>query len=275
MCSLDVSSLFTNVPLEETLNICLDKLYSLSDPPALPRVVLRKLLEFATKKSHFLFDGKYYDQIDSVAMGSPLGPVLANIFMCDFEEKWLMNAKISPSFWNRYVDDTFTMFHNQDSANEFLHYLNGCHSNIKFTIEFEQNNAIPFLDILITRNQNSTFMTSIYRKKTFTGLYTKWDSFTPRKYKINLIRSLTYRYYRLCSSGSLLQSALHDLRKLLLQNGYPQGIINYHINDVLNKNRHQHSNPVSTVPKKDIIILLPYLGLQSNQVLCVQILLLC
>ena len=225
---------------------------TLTDPPALPRVVLRKLLEFATKKSHFLFDGKYYDQIDGVAMGSPLGSVLANIFMCDFEEKWLTNAKISPSFWNRYVDDTFTMFHNQDSANEFLHYLNGCHSNIKFTIEFEQNNAIPFLDILITRNQNSTFMTSIYRKKTFTGLYTKWDSFTPRKYKINLIRSLTYRYNRLCSSGSLLQSALHDLRKLLLQNGYPQGIINYHINDVLNKNRHQQSNPVSTVPKKDI-----------------------
>ena len=99
----------------------------------------------------------------------------------------------------------------------------------------------------------------------FTGLYTKWDSFTPRKYKINLIRSLTYRYNRLCSSGSLLQSALHDLRKLLLQNGYPQGIINYHINDVLNRSRHQQSNPVSTVPKKDIIILLPYLGRFTKQ----------
>ena len=79
---------------------------------------------------------------------------------------------------------------------------------------------------------------------------------------------LTYRYYRLCSSGSSLQSAaLNDLGKLLLQNGYPQGIINYHINDVLNKNRqHHHSNPVSTVSKKYIDILLPYLGLQSNQV---------
>ena len=67
----------------------LDKLYSLADPPALPRVVFRKLLEFATKKSHF-FDGKYYGQIDGVAMGSPLGPVLdlANILTCDFEEKW-------------------------------------------------------------------------------------------------------------------------------------------------------------------------------------------
>ena len=44
-------------------------------------------------------------------MGSPLGPVLANIFMCAFEEKWFMNAKISPSFWNQHADDTFTMFH--------------------------------------------------------------------------------------------------------------------------------------------------------------------
>ena len=173
-----------------------------------------------------------------------------------------MSAKISPLFWNRYVDGTFTMFHNKDSANEFLYYLNSCHSNINSI-------AIPFLDILVTRNQSNTFMTSIYRKKTFTGLYTKWDSFTPRKYKINLIRSLTYRYYRLCSSGSLLQSALNDLRKLLLQNGYPQGIINYHINDVLNKNRQRHHskcNPVCTVPKKDIVIILPYFGLQSNQV---------
>jgi hypothetical protein len=98
MCSFDVSSLFTNVPLDETVNICLNKLYSLSDPPKLPRSILQKLLEFATKKSHFLFDGRYYDQIDGVAMGSPLGPVLANIFMCHFEERWVINANNSPSF---------------------------------------------------------------------------------------------------------------------------------------------------------------------------------
>ena len=95
-------------------------LYSLADPPALPRVVLRKPLEFAIKKSHFLIDGKCFDQIDGVALGSPLAPVLANTFICDFEEKWLMKAKISPSFRNRYFHDMFTKFHNKYSANEFF-----------------------------------------------------------------------------------------------------------------------------------------------------------
>ena len=199
-------------------------------------------------------------------MGSPLGPVLANIFMCHFEERWVMNGKVRPSLWYRYVDDTFTMFDSKDTACEFLQYLNSRHHSVKFTIEFEQDNAIPFLDILVKRCPNNTFVTSIYRKKTFTGLYTKWDSFTPRKCKINLIRTLTYRCYRICSSASLLQSALHDLRKLLLQNGYPHGIITYNVNDVLNKNRNKPNSSVSTVPKKDIIILLPYLGLESNQI---------
>ena len=73
---------------------------------------------------------------------------------------------------------------------------------------------------------------------------------------------LTYRYLRLCSSGSLLQFFLNDPRELLLQNGYPQGIINYQINDVLNKARHQPNSPLST----DIVFLLPCLCLQRNQI---------
>ena len=211
MCSFDVSSLFTNVPLDETPQICFDKLYAPPDAPTLPRSVLKVLLEYATKKSHFIFDGQYYDQIDGVAMGSPLGPVLANIFMCHFEEKWVLSNNTRPSIWFRYVDDTFTLFDNINAANQFLHYLNSSHANIKFTVEFEENNTISFLDILIKRN-NHVFYTSVYQKKTFTGLYTKWDLFTPRKYKINLIRTLTFRCFRICWSPSLLSSSLDELR---------------------------------------------------------------
>ncbi|XP_068723463.1 uncharacterized protein [Montipora capricornis] len=155
MCSFDVCSLFTNVPLDETIEICLSKLYSLPDPPALPRHVLKTLLEFATKKSHFVFDGHYYDQIDGVAMGSPLGPVLANIFMCDFEQKWLANVDSRPSIWFRYVDDTFSLFDSEATAASFLHFLNTRHPNIKFTMELEENQEIPFLDVRIKRNLNN------------------------------------------------------------------------------------------------------------------------
>ena len=132
-------------------------------------------------------------------------------FLCVTEEKWIINSpRFHSTLWYRYVDDTFSMFDSKDSANEFLKYLNRHYNSIKFTIEFEQAEQIPFLDILVKRCPNNTFVTSIYCKKAFTGLYTKWDSFTPRKYKINPIRMLTYRCFRICSTASLLQSAVED-----------------------------------------------------------------
>ena len=78
------------------------------------------------------------------------------------------------------------------------------------------------------------------------------------------IRTLTYRCFRICSTASLLQSAIEDLKRLLLQNGYPQGIITFNINDVLNKNENKPNVPVATVPKNYVIVLLPYIGLHSN-----------
>ena len=115
--------------------------------------------------------------------------------MCDSEENWIINSpRFHPTLSYRCVDDTFSMFDSKDTAKEFLKYLKGRHNTIKLvTIEFEQAEEIPFLDILVKRCPNNTFVTSVYRNKTFTGLYTKWDSFTPRKYKANLDRTLIIR----------------------------------------------------------------------------------
>ena len=109
MCSFDVSSLFTNIPLDGTIQICLDKLYALPDPRTLPRLVSKVLLEVTTETSHFIFNGQYYDQINGVAMGSPLGPILANIVMCNYEEKWVLTNNARPCVWFCYVDDTSTL----------------------------------------------------------------------------------------------------------------------------------------------------------------------
>ena len=68
----------------------------------------------------------------------------------------------------------------------------------------------------------------------------------------------------ICSTASLLQFAVEDLKRLLLQSGYPQGILTFNINDVLNKNMNNPNGPFATVPQKDVIVLLPYIGLHSN-----------
>ena len=91
--SLDVDSLFTNIPFEETIDICVDNLYSDNEnPPNIPEHNFCNLLNKATKETFFMFHYKYYKQVDGVAMRSPLGPALANIFMCSFENKWLQDC---------------------------------------------------------------------------------------------------------------------------------------------------------------------------------------
>ena len=88
MASLDVDSLFTNITLEETISIFVDNLYNDSEnPPNITKQDFRNLFKIATKETFFMFNNKYHEQVDGAAMGSPLGPVLANIFMCSFESK--------------------------------------------------------------------------------------------------------------------------------------------------------------------------------------------
>ena len=107
MASLDVDSLFTNIPLNETIDICVDNLRSDNEnPPNIPKHDFRNLLNIATKESFFMFNNKYYKQVDGVAMGSPLGPALANIFMCSFESKWLRDC---PNDSNLYSIDVMSM----------------------------------------------------------------------------------------------------------------------------------------------------------------------
>ena len=109
---------------------------------------------------------------------------------------------------------------------------------------------ILFFDILVKCCPSNTFVSSIYQKKAFTRLYIKWESFTPLKYKVNLARMPTYRCFSVCSTTLLLQSAVKDLSKTCVENGYPHSITTFNIYDILSKNK--PNKPVVTVPKKDV-----------------------
>ena len=267
MASLDVDSLFTNIPLDETIDICVDNLHNDNEnPPNIPKHDFRNLLNIATKESFFMFNNKYYKQVDGVAMGSPLGPALANIFMCSFESKWLRDCPndFKPVFYRRYVDDIFALFSSPDHADKFKEYLSSKHPNINFSIEKEKDGCLPFLDVIILR-ENEKFVTNVYRKKTFSAVYTNFKSFIPETYKIGLIKSLLFRCFSLCSDFIKFHHEIDKLKSILYKNSYPRDLIDKCIKEFLDKIL-TPKPVVSTVPKKQLIITLPYLGKLSLQI---------
>ena len=266
MASFDVESLFSNIPLNETIDICVNTLYPKRNMKikGLTKNEFKNLLELATKESLILFDNKYYRQTDGVAMGSPLGPSLANIFLCHHEKYWLENCprQFSPEYYRRFVDDIFILFQDKDQVNKFDKYLNSRHIKMNFTNEVEDDLSLNFLDILIKKEQG--FITSIYRKPTYSGIYSHFKSYTPLIYKKGLINCLMYRIFHLCSNWSIIHDEIKSLKRYLLYNKYPLDFVDNSIRKVLEKLITKSKRTEAVCNKTELSLILPFLGKQSN-----------
>ena len=267
MVSYDVTSLFTQIPLKETINIILNKIFINGNKfHGLTKSEFKTLLELATNNSFFLFNEKYYKQIDGVAMGSPLGPTLANIFMCHYEKEWLEQCSSlhKPYFYRRYVDDTFVLFDDVNKANLFLNFLNSRHNNIKFTMEIQSDNSLSFLDSKITI-LDQQFHSSVFRKLTFTGLGSHFLSFAPFIYKINSIKTLVHRAYSVSSTYLAFHYDIKFLKQFFINNGYPALIFDKTLKNFLNSIYCRKPNSFD-VQKKKVYISMPYYGYISHKI---------
>ena len=264
MVSFDVQSLFTNIPLVETINIAADKYFSQESYRFFSLKSFSDLLTLAVKDIIFLFNSATYSQIEGIRMGNPLGPSFANIFLCYHENNWLENCPelFKPKFYRRYVDYLFLLFENPNQVTPFFNYLNSQHSNIKFTMEKEADNKLTFLDVSIVRSNNK-FSTCVYRKPTFTGLGLKYSSFIPCSFKHNLIGCLVDRCYKICSSYSYFHLELQKLRKYFSGNNFPQFLFDKSVSNYLDKI--YDKNHYLTCEKLKVYIKLPYLGLNSHK----------
>ena len=266
MASFDIESLFTNIPLRETIDICLDALFRHSDSVmGFTRPLLKKLLELSVLNSFFMFDGSFYQQIEGLGMGLPLGPTFANIFMCFYEKVWLSDCPphFKPIFYRRYIDDTFLLFRDKSHLPEFLNYLNAKHPNIKFTFECENNGTLSFLDTKISR-ENNNFVSSVYRKPTFTGLGLSFFSFCTFRFKINSIRTLLARAYAVSSNFTILHYEFVYLKDFFTKNGYPATLIDSVIKRFLSSKLDPCPLQYS-VSKQPFYVSLPYFGSQSEK----------
>ena len=199
--SYDVVSLFTNVPLNETIDIICDTIYNQNEKqkPPMPKSVFKRLLEIATG-GMFLFDGKLYKTIDGVTMGSPLGPTLANFILAHFENKLLQNTSIPlPALYLRYVDDIFCVFREGVDSKPFFEALNSLHINLKFTVE-NGDKCLSFLDTKVTlpSDESTDASINVFRKKTHTGLLLNFNAVCPKTWKCGLIFCLLNRAYNIC-----------------------------------------------------------------------------
>ena len=137
MGSLDVDSLFTNIPLEETIDICTNTLFeNMEKVEGLSKIEFKELLSLATKESYFIFNGKLYKQVDGLAVRSTLGPTLANAFLVHFGKNWLQNCSsdFKPHYYQWYVDDTFVLFTLPKYFDAFHNFLNGAYFDFIFMI---------------------------------------------------------------------------------------------------------------------------------------------
>ncbi|MGL4481483.1 MAG: reverse transcriptase domain-containing protein, partial [Lactococcus garvieae] len=256
MCSFDVSSLFTNVPLMETIDYICNYIDSSNVNIPLPTNALKELLIRCTWNVQFKFDGIIYRQIDGVAMGSPLGPLLSDIFMSSLENNYLKDSINSVLLYCRYIDDIFIIVNDMKDIPPLLDVFNSAHSSITFTMEPEKDRSFNFLDVLLSKRPDNSLKLSVYRKPTWTGQYTHFNSYVPLSQKRNLVRTLAYRARRICSNDTVEDELLHII-DILKNNGYPERFVSR------NMKTKSENNVILTANKKPIFINLPFKGDQA------------
>ena len=219
IASLDVESLFTNVPVDETIELIIQEVYHTEKTPLdIPENLLRQLLLLCTKEAPFRGpNGLLYKQIDGVAMGSPLGVLFANFYMGIIERRVLNDNTMRPHIYGRYIDDIFI----DVSEEQHLHKLQDAFqqtSCLRFTMEMNNNGSLPFLDVIVSATEGN-FITSVYTKKINIGTCLNAKSECPHRYMKSVIHAYVNRAFTHCSSWDLLHKELERITQLLVNNG--------------------------------------------------------
>ncbi|MCG8429652.1 MAG: hypothetical protein MJA29_00535, partial [Candidatus Omnitrophica bacterium] len=241
LVSFDVSALFTSIPVSSALQVINELFIDHMDNPeakylygksfesncsGLNKDEVMSLLDLVLNNCVFTFQNKFYKQLHGAAMGSPCSPVVANIYMEFFENKALSipNAPINTDWWYRYVDDCLTKI-KKGNQRVALDFLNSIDEHIKFTIE-EPNGegAIPFLDTH-PRPVKGKVECKVYRKPTHTDKYLDWNSNHPLSAKRAVVRALTDRAFKVCSTPEALNNEIEHLHTVLKYNNYPKWML--------------------------------------------------
>ncbi|XP_065893417.1 uncharacterized protein [Dysidea avara] len=195
LTSLDVSSLYTNIPTEEAIEIILKYLEEAETPQQPPLQLLREILNFILKYNCFTFCNLSFLQIQGVAMGTKMAPNFANLFMTNFEEKYILQQTTKPFLYRRYIDDIFLIWTDtSEKLKSLIDNINNNHPTIKVTSE-TSTGSINYLDLTITVKSNKLHTTTFF-KPTNTFSYLPGDSHHSNATKQGIFKGEVIRMLR-------------------------------------------------------------------------------
>ena len=174
-------------------------------------------------------------------------------------------------FFTRYVDDILVCIADEKTALEFKVFLETLHPNLKFKIELEENNCLPFLDILICKEE-SRIVTKVYRKPSHSGVLTHYRSYVPFRFKLNMINTLLDRAYKICSTWETVVDEFQKLSDMLNKNGYNKDFVSNYVGKFLDKKFNMRNivdnqeDPANRANPRKVYCRLPYLEGTSSKV---------
>ena len=227
--TIDVKSLYLNIPHNEGIQAVLNVLYYNNKDSHLipiPTGTMKDLLKIVLTQNYFQFSHEMFHQIQGTAMGTKMAPAYANIFMAELENKLLDHYPIQPIVWKIYIDDVLCIWPgNKEDLDKFIRYLNRSHPSIKFTYECS-NHTVDFLDLTIFKGDrykhNYTLDIKPFFKKTNKFQYLHYTSAHPRNTFSSLLKGEHIRLLRACSDVTEYIEVHKKLYTAFKDRGYPK-----------------------------------------------------
>ena len=225
LVTLDVSSLYTNIPKQDGLKAIEEICYNRNlNNITLPKDATLTLLDAVLSLNAFEFNGQIYQQIHGTSMGTPVAPTYSNIFMGWLEQQILDTFTHKPIIYLRYLDDIFIIWtHGKELLDQFITHANQFHPTIKFTANISDT-SLPFLDTLVSLNETK-LSTTLYKKPTDKHQYLHYESHHPRHCKNAIPYSQIVRLRRLCMDDNDYDNKVDDFLDRLKQRNYPDNIL--------------------------------------------------
>ena len=235
LATLDVSSLYTNIPIEEGISACTSAFQPIRGKTPTKRD-LGELMRLILTNNNLEFDNQHYLQIHGTAMGTKMAPSFANLFMGKLEKQFLSRQNLKPQIWLRFIDDIFMIWtHGEDNLESFIKNINSFHNTIKFTADYSKV-SVHFLDTTVTI-ENGSLKTDLFIKPTDKHNYLLPSSCHPPHCVKSIPYSQALRIKRICSSETDFNSRTKDLSENLQKRQYFRGSVEKAIKKAKDKPR--------------------------------------